>query len=180
MEAKDCIKGRRSIRKYSDKGIGKAELEELISLSSFAPSWKNSQTARYIAVLDSDTKEKLINEGLSCFPHNQDIARSAPAIIVLTSVEKRAGYERDGSFTTSKGTHWESFDAGIAAQTLCLAAHSMGLGTVIMGIFEEDKVKAAVGVPEGQTVAAVIALGYPAEEPSAPKRKDVSELLTYR
>ena len=68
----------------------------------------------------------------------------------------------------------------MAAQTFCLAAHENGLGTVIMGIFDEDKIRKAVDVPEGQSVMGLIALGYPAEQPEAPKRKTVEDLVSYR
>ena len=70
------------------------------------------------------------------------------------------------------------FDAGVASQTFCLAAHEQGLGTVIMGIFDEDKVAQLIQMPEDREMVALIALGYPNEEPIAPKRKTVDDLLT--
>ena len=60
-------------------------------------------------------------------------------------------------FFTLKGSHWESFDAGIAAQTFCLAAWDKGVGTVIMGLFDEKEIAKAVQIPEGQQICAVIA-----------------------
>ena len=99
--------------------------------------------------------------------------------MVITTVNSRSGYERDGSFSTSKETHWQSFDAGIATQTFCLAAHEAGLGTVIMGIYDEKKVIDALNIPEGQSVSALVALGYPAENPEAPKRKGTEQLLSF-
>ena len=59
------------------------------------------------------------------------------------------------------------------------AAHDKGVGTVIMGIFDENKVSEVIPVPEGQKVAALIAMGYPDEEPKAPRRKTVEDLVTY-
>ena len=99
--------------------------------------------------------------------------------MVVAYVEKRSGYERDGSFTTSKEDRWEMFDAGIATQTFCLAANEKGLGTCIMGIFDEAKIAEAINLPEGQRVGAVAALGYPAEEPQAPARKEVEQLVQF-
>ena len=55
----------------------------------------------------------------------------------------------------------------------------MGVGTVILGIFDEDKVAAAINLPDGQKVAALIVMGYPDQECEAPKRKTVDELVTY-
>ncbi|MBQ1741404.1 MAG: nitroreductase family protein, partial [Erysipelotrichaceae bacterium] len=84
---------------------------------------------------------------------------------------------RDGSFTTSKEDRWEMFDAGIASQTFCLAAHDMGVGSVILGIFDEEKVAKSISLPEGEKVAALIPIGYPDQECVAPKRKTTDELM---
>lgn len=180
MNAIECIKTRRSVRAFTEKAVTADVIAEIVDIAAYAPSWKNSQTARYIAVLDPEIKDKLAKECMMGFEYNIGTASAAPAMIVVTTVNGRSGYERDGSLTTSKGTHWQSFDAGIAAQTFCLAAHDAGLGTVIMGIFDEDAVKAVVGVPEGQSVSALIAIGYPATEPVAPKRKNSDDILTVR
>ena len=72
------------------------------------------------------------------------------------------------------------FDAGIAAQSFCLAAYEKGLGTVIMGIFDEAKVASLLEIPENQEITALIPIGYPDEEPVAPRRKPVEDLLTYK
>ena len=94
-------------------------------------------------------------------------------------IQGRSGYERDGSFTTSKEDRWEMFDAGIATQTFCLAAHEKGIGSVIMGIFDEAKVGELINIEEGRKVAALVAVGYPAETPEAPKRKAVEDLVRF-
>ena len=180
MNAIDCIKNRRSVRKFADKAVSAEAIADIVSVSTYAPSWKNSQTTRYIAVLDKELKNKVADECMMGFEHNNGITKGAPALMVITTVNKRSGYERDGSFTTSKGTHWQSFDAGIATEAFCLAAHEAGLGTVIMGIFDEAKVAEVVGVPEGQSVSALVAIGYPDEEPVAPKRKSAEEILTIK
>lgn len=178
MNAVELLKGRRSIRKYEDKKVAHEVIEEVVSLASYAPSWKNSQIARYIAVESEAVKAAVAAD---CVPgFNAKIINSAPVLVVVTGITGRSGYERDGSFTTSKEDRWQNFDAGVAAQTFCLAAYEKGLGTVIMGIFDEDKLRKAVDVPEGQSVMGLIALGYPAEQPEAPKRKTVEDLVSYR
>ena len=172
MEALECIKTRHSVRKFTEQPVTREELAQVVEAAAFAPSWKNTQIARYIVVTDKEKKQRLADDCMMDFAFNQKTASHAPALVVLTMLTSRSGYERDGSFSTSQGTHWQSFDAGIAAQTFCLAAHALGLGTVIMGIFDED-------IPEGQKVAALIAVGHPAEEPMCPKRKDVETLLSF-
>lgn len=72
------------------------------------------------------------------------------------------------------------FDVGVSCQSFCLAAWEKGLGTVIMGIFDEDGISELLDIPQGQQLGALIALGYPDIEPDAPKRKTVEQLLQYR
>ena len=180
MNTIECIKTRRSIRKFADRAVEADIIADVVNTAAYAPSWKNSQTTRYIAVLNKALKIRLANDCMMGFEYNIGTAHGAPAMMIITTVNNRSGYERDGSATTSKGTHWQSFDAGIATQTFVLAAHEAGLATVIMGIFDEDKVKEVVGIPEGQSVSALVAIGYAAEEPLAPKRKSAEELLTVK
>ncbi|MCR4716512.1 MAG: nitroreductase family protein [Lachnospiraceae bacterium] len=176
MEAKELLKGRRSIRKYKADSVSEDVLKSVVELASFAPSWKNTQISRYIAVT-GELKDKV---SATLAEHNQSIVNSAPMLIIQTDIEKRSGFERDGSFSTKKEDRWQNYDAGIAAAQFCLAAYEAGLGTVIMGIFDEDEVANVVGIPEGQKIMALIALGYPDEEPQAPKRKTVDDLLTIK
>ncbi|MBQ8201946.1 MAG: nitroreductase family protein [Clostridia bacterium] len=174
----DLLTTRRSIRRFTDECIPAETITALVSTAAYAPSWKNTQTTRYIAVTDKALISRIADECTLGFEHNRGIIAGAPVLMVLTTMEGRSGYERDGSFTTAKGTHWQSFDAGIAAQTFCLAAHARGLGTVMLGIFDEAKVAELLCVPQGQSVSVLIPLGHPAEAPNAPKRKSAEELLT--
>ena len=177
MDMIQGIKERRSIRRFKDMPVPRETLEEIVEAASYAPSWKNSQTVRYYI---ADRKELLdqiaTEECLMGFRHNMNIIAGSPALVVLASVAGRSGYERDGSSSTAKGSHWESFDAGAAAMAFCLAAHEKGLGTVIMGIFDEDKVRQVIRLPEDQRISALISIGYPDEEPKVPPRKAPKEL----
>ncbi len=178
MTAKECITGRRSIRKFTDQPISHELLAEIVSTASFAPSWKNTQVVRYIAV-EGEKKTKLA-ECTSTFPGNGVIINNAPMVIAVTIIRGRSGFERDGSFTTQKGDSWQMFDAGVASEAFCLAAYEQGLGTVIMGIFDEDKAAALLEIPAERELVALIPIGYPAEAPSAPRRKGVEDLLSFQ
>lgn len=180
MDMIQGIKERRSIRRFKDMPVPRETLEEIVEAASYAPSWKNSQTVRYYI---ADRKELLdqiaTEECLMGFRHNLNIIAGSPALVVLASVAGRSGYERDGSSSTAKGSHWESFDAGAAAMAFCLAAHEKGLGTVIMSIFDEDKVRQVIRLPEDQRISALISIGYPDEEPKVPPRKAPKELISF-
>ena len=180
MSFMECLSGRRSVRKYKADKIPDDIIKKIITTASYAPSWKNSQTTRYIIVEDEALKNELAQNCVMGFALNRDNIMSAPALILVTTIKNRSGYERDGSFSTGKGTHWESFDAGIATQTLCLAAYAEGLGTVVMGIFDEDKTIQTAKIPEDQKLSAMVAIGYPDETPPMSKRKSADELMDCR
>ena len=176
MEIIEGIQTRRSVRKFQDKAVPHDVLEQIIAAAAYAPSWKNTQISRYIAIEGRETIDKLAEQYA---PFNARTLSTAPLLIAQTCVTKRSGYQRDGSFTTDRGAGWEMYDCGIAAQTFCLAAHEAGLGTVILGIFDRPALEKHLHVPEGQELVALIAVGYPDQEPAAPRRKPVSDLLTY-
>ena len=178
MNTIDCIKGRRSIRKFKRDKISHSTLESIISISSFSPSWKNTQITRYIAIEDTSIIQKIANEFTPDF--NANIVGQVSTLIAVTFIKGRSGFERDGSFSTKKEDRWQMFDVGVACQTFCLAAHEAGLGTVILGIWDEDGITKLLDIPENQELAALIAIGYPDIAPEAPKRKSVEDLLTYR
>ena len=88
METKDCILTRRSIRKYTDEKISKKQLEEIVALAAYAPSWKNTQVTKYCGVLDSDIKAKIADECVLGFEFNQKIINRAAALVaVIYSME---------------------------------------------------------------------------------------------
>ena len=179
MTAKECIKGRRSIRKFTNQPVDYALLSEIIETASYAPSWKHTQITRYVAV-EGELKLKLAAECTSDHLRNGEIMAQAPMIIVVTIIKNRCGFERDGSYSTSRGGSWQMFDAGIAAQTFCLAAYEKGIGSVILGIFDEAKAASLLNIPKEREVIALIPIGYPDEAPIAPGRKSVEDLLSFQ
>lgn len=179
MTAKDCIKGRRSIRQFTDKPVSHDILADIVETASYAPSWKHTQIARYIAI-EGELKDKIASECSSAYAKNGEIMKNAPMVVAVTFIKNRSGFERDGSFSTPKEGGWQMFDTGIATEAFCLAAYEQGLGTVILGIFDEAKAASLLDIPADRELAALIPIGYPAEEPVAPKRKPVEELLSYK
>lgn len=179
MNTLEAINTRRSIRKYQDKKVPRNVLEQIIAAAAYAPSWKNTQISRYHVVEDADIQKTIAEECTLGFAHNAGILARAPQVVVLSAKKGRSGMEQDGSCSTSKGESWLMFDAGVAAQTFCLAAWEYGVGSVIMGIFDAEKVAELLQLPEDEEAVALIAIGYPDEAPNAPKRKPVEELVQF-
>ncbi len=181
MDAKTCMETRRSVRRFQDKPVDRDVISGVVRLAQMAPTWKNSQTVRYIWIDDNALKDKIAEEAVMGFAKNTDNIRSAPGLMVVTTVHGISGFNDDGTHTTVKGDHWESFDAGLGVQTLCLALHEAGLGSVIMGLYDQEKVSALAGVPAGELVSCILAVGYPAEGlHGRAVRKPLEEVLTFR
>lgn len=176
MELTKCMEERGSIRRYKKQPVDRDLIKQLIEAAILAPSWKNSQVSRYYAV-DGDQKDQF----MACLPEfNQNNSKDASTIIVSTVVNGRSGFERDGSYTTHLKDGFQYFDNGLQIQNLCLKAYELGLGTLIMGIYDEQKIREFLSIPEDEVVVAVIAVGYPDIEPVMPKRKSVEDILIFK
>ena len=178
MEVKDCLKNRRSVRVFTDRTVSPELIADLIETTSYSPSWKHTQICRYVAVT-GDLKDRIAEEAASYYPHNSEIIKSAPLLMVQCFIKNRSGFERDGSYSTHREGGWQMYDAGSQAGALCNAAYDAGLGSVILGIFDDSKVAELINLPDNQEVVALIPMGYAAETPNAPRRKSVEDLLTF-
>jgi len=100
---------------------------------------------------------------------------------VLSFVKGKSGkLDEYGDLDSANGHVWEVFDAGIACQTFCLAAHAKGVGTCIMGVIDEDSISDIIQLPSNETVAALIVYGYgEGDHPSSTPRKEVGEILRF-
>lgn len=175
MELNQVLKERRSVRSYdATKKITAEMVKEIIEAAILAPSWKNSQTARYYAILSDEMLERFKKE---CLPEFNAKNTAGASIIVTTFVHNRSGFERDGSPTNEVGNGWGYYDLGLHNENFLLKAKDMGLDTLVMGIRDEKKIRELLSIPEAETIVAVIALGYGTTNPDKPKRKTADDIL---
>lgn len=179
MNTIQCIKTRRSVRKFSKESISHEKIRNIIEAASYSPSWKNTSICRYIIIENQSIIKKIAENCIMDFEFNKKTLMNCNVLAVVTMVKGKSGYEKDGSYSTIKEDKWEMFDSGIASQTFCLAAWEYGIGTVIMGIFDEEKIEDVIEIPAGQKIAAIIAMGYPNENPDNIRRRTVDELTTF-
>jgi len=181
MEVLEAVKGRRSIRRYKTDPVDDKTIELVLEAARWAPSWANTQCWRFIVVRDTSIKDKLADALKSARPEGKNPAaeavRNAPVVIVACAELEKSGFYH-GEPTTDKGD-WYMFDVALAMQNLVLAAHSLGLGTVILGLFDAKEVDSILEVPEGFCVVAMTPLGYPDQEPRPVPRKELSEIVSY-
>ncbi len=177
QEFMDIVKGRRSIRKYEDKPVPPEALDAVLEAVRWSPSWANTQCWELVVVTDASIKERV----QASLPPKGNPAASAivqaPVLLALCGKLKSSGFYKD--LATTKFGDWFMFDLGIACQSICLTAHALGLGTVVVGLFDHDKAGAALKLPAGCELVALIPLGYPAKVSSAPNRREIAE-FTHR
>jgi len=174
------IEERRSVRKYTDEVVDKETLNKIIKSSSFAPSWANTQIARYNIVESPELINEIRTRGVNDFVYNVKVLDKAKQVMVLTIKKGKSGKLKEGDeYATGKAGDWEVFDAGIACQTFCLAAHENGVGTVIMGVIDDKEIADIINLPEDESVAALVVFGYPNETPKTPPRLSVEEISRF-
>ena len=190
MDLFEAIKQRRSIRRYTEDPVDDKAIEAILEAGRWAPSWSNTQCWRFIVVRDIEIKARVaeslvrykIQGELSENPGKKMINAAPVVIVVCAEMNKSGGPPGPGGgggeFITDKGD-WFMFDTALAVQNMVLAAHGLGLGTVIIGTFDAVKAEKALGVPDGFRVVTLFPVGVPAREGKAPPRKEISE-IAYR
>lgn len=177
MELTKAIYERRSIRKYKDAEITENEIMELIKAGQMAPSWKNSQTARFYVALSKEARAKIVD----CLPDfNKERASTASCVIVTAIKKGVSGYSSSGAPATHLGHGFECFDNGLAVQNICLKAYDMGYGSLIMGLYDEKMVRDVFEIPTELEVCALVAIGKADIAPNTPLRNDTNEVLVIK
>jgi nitroreductase len=174
MDLMEAIRERRSIRKYKADPVSEEALQKVIEAVRWSPSWANTQCWEVIIIRDPSMKSQLANTLTTTNPSRSSMTE-APLVVVLCGKKGVSGFKKGGAATV-KGD-WLMFDTGIAMQSLCLAAYGLGLGTVVVGLFDHKKAEEILGLPQDVEVVAMTPLGYPAAQVGAPKRKEVSEFV---
>ncbi|MGB5216711.1 MAG: nitroreductase family protein [Smithella sp.] len=175
MELQEAILKRRSVRKFTDYIVTDEELKQIFEAVRWSPSWANTQTWEFIVVRDKELIEKVTGTYSEKNPATKG-SLVASALIVACAKTGISGCYDGKEVTAVK--NWGMFDLGIAVQTLCLKAHELGLGTVVVGLMNHEACEKILAIPEGHKVIAVLPIGRPATEPKAgPARKSLSEIV---
>ena len=171
----EVLTSRRSVRNYdASKKITEAEVRDLIKSAQEAPSWANQQPTKYYVAI-SEEKLAAVQDMVG---GNKERIKNAPVLIVSTFERGKSGFFQ-GNQTNEVGDGWGAYDNGLSDCYLILKARAMGFDTLIMGMREADKLRELFTIPESETIMAVIALGYRAEEPNRPERKNLGEIVKF-
>jgi nitroreductase len=189
------IQARHSIRMFTDQSVGEAELLAVLNAANQAPSAHNQQAWRFIIIRDEKKHQltELINVKAALFPKSASILlrmasrsiASAPIVIAIANTgeliehgTKLFEIERNVSFDFFRTMEIQSSAA--AVQNLLLAATSLGLASVWLGILYliKDEVLELLKEPKGEFMA-VIPIGYPARLTKGPEKRSLDSLIKY-
>jgi len=168
---------RRSIRAYDgSKTISREQVATLVATAQEAPSWANSQSTRYYAVMSPD-KQAALREMIG--ERNKQNVEGASVLLVSSFVKGQAGFGH-GIQVNEIGDGWGAYDNGVSNAYFILKAREMGFDTLIMGMRDSERIRALLEIPESEEIMAVIALGYRAKDPQRPERKSLESVLIYK
>ena len=159
---------RYSVRKYDSKPIEAEKLEMILNAGRLAPTAKNLQPQR-ILVVQGDGLEKM----KECTP----CMYGQTAVLVVC-------YDKEVSWKSRSGREIGDVDGGIVMTSMMYQAQDLGIGSLVVGIYKEEPLRASFNIPENYEIVALLMLGYPAED-SEPNeklhfsRKDLSETVSY-
>ncbi len=178
MNFQELIHQRQSVRKYRDKPVEKEKIEKLIESVHLAPSACNSQPWRLVIVDEPELKNKVAKATFNKAISFNKFAAEAPVIAVLV-IEKAKPIAQIGGLI--KNQEYPEYDIGIAAAHFCLQAAELGLGTCMMGWFNEKKLQKLLNIPKKRKIGLVITLGYPPEDYKLRKkiRKPVEKICGF-
>ncbi len=164
------LKNRGSVRKFQKKDVPQEILEKILLAATFAPSAGNFQPWEFIVVRDDKMKKSLAG---ACF--DQPWLASAPAIVVACINMRLAG-----SVFGERGEKLYGIqDVAAACENMLIAATSLGLGSCWVGAFSEPQVSVLLECDQYIRPCAIIALGWPSEEPPPLERHALMDVVHF-
>ncbi|KAA6318765.1 FMN reductase [NAD(P)H] [termite gut metagenome] len=169
------VASRQSDRAYDkDRMVEQEKLERILEAARLAPSACNAQPWKFVVITDKELAAK-IGKATAGLGMNR-FAKDALAHILV--VEESANISSILG-TKIKDKYFPLIDLGIASAYITLAAESEGLGSCILGWFNEKEIKKLVGIPPSKRVLLDITIGYPAKEKRKKIRKPIEKIVSY-
>ena len=171
------VQYRQSDRAFdSSRPVEKEKIDRILEAVRLSPSACNAQPWHFIIVDNPELKDKVADATSTRILGLNHFTKQAPLHIVV--VEEKSNIS-SGFGGWVKEKHFPHIDIGIAAAHLCLAAEAEGLGTCILGWFNEDKIKKILNIPASKRVLLDIIVGYSVQDKKDKKRKELEEIISY-
>lgn len=177
MNFYDLIKKRQSTRAFdTERTVERDILNRIVNAGRLSPSACNSQPWHFVIVDDPELKNKVADAASAKLLGMNHFTKQAPVHIVI--VEEKVNLS-SGIGGLIKDKHFAFLDIGIAAAHICLAAESEGLGSCILGWFNESKMKRILNIPDNKRVVLDIVIGYAAQPIRDKKRKAIEDVVSF-
>ena len=172
----ELITSRQSDRKYSDQPVEKEKLNRIIEAGRMAPSACNAQPWKFIVATDPELIGKIAEAASAKLLGMNSFVAQAPAILVVVR-EKPNMSSKVGA--TIKNKDYSLIDIGIASENICLQAKAEGLGSCMIGWFDERMVRKILSIPRSKRVELLITIGYSLSEQRGKKRKPAEVTVSF-
>jgi nitroreductase len=170
------IEKRQSDRGYSDRPVEQDKLERILSAARLAPSACNAQPWKFIVVTDPEKRDQVAEAASAKALGMNTFASQAPVLIVVVREKANLSARLGGAV---KNKDYSLMDIGIASGFISLQACAEGLGSCIMGWFNEKLVRKILGIPSDKRVELIISVGYSSKEYREKKRKPRGEVISF-
>lgn len=173
----DLVKTRFSLRSYSSKSVEKEKIQRCLEAARLAPSACNAQPWHFIVADQPDLVKSLADKTLLAFSKMNRFTAQAPVIVAVIGKKPNLS-SQIGSVMKEKPLHL--IDLGIAAEHFSLQAVEEGLGSCLLGWYNEKAVKKLLNIPRKERVYLLITLGYPVnDEIPEKRRKDLDAIVSW-
>jgi nitroreductase len=172
----ELIISRQSDRKYINKTVETEKVERIIEAGRMAPSACNAQPWKFIVVNDPDLIKKIAVAASAKLLGMNTFVAQAPVLIVVIREKPNFSSKVGG---TIKNKDYSLIDVGLSTENICLQATAEGIGSCIIGWFDEDQMRKLLSIPRSKRVELIITLGYSASKPQTKKRKSREEVVSY-
>jgi nitroreductase len=161
------LRERRSIRRYRPEPVPEEMVQQLLEAGRWAPSATNRQPWAFIVVRDEAIRRRVAQHA-AYYVIRWAHVEEAPLIIVLCGDTRNPIYRQ-----------FLHEDVGLAGGQIMLQAKALGLGTCWVGGLDRKAIAGVLKVPSYMEIVALLTVGFPVEEPSAPSRKPLAEVVHY-
>jgi nitroreductase len=170
------IKSRQSDRKYSDKPVEKEKLNRILEAGRMSPSACNAQPWKFIVVTEPSLLINIAEAASAKLLGMNSFVNQAPVQIIVVR-EKPNFSSKVGA--TIKNKDYSLIDIGITSENICLQAEAEGLGSCMIGWFDEKAVKKILSIPPSKRVELIITIGYSISDQREKRRKPADETVSY-
>lgn len=172
----ELITSRQSDRKYSENPVEKEKLERILEAGRMAPSACNAQPWKLIVVTDPDLLKKVADAASAKLLGMNSFVGQAPLIIVVVREKPNFSSKVGG---TIKNKDYSLIDIGIASENICMQATAEGIGSCMIGWFDEPGLRKILSIPRTKRVELIITLGYSLSDQREKRRKPQEEVVSY-